>query len=137
VGVPAKVVPSPRKKELQERDAYFLEVLMNEAGGDPRKAMLMAGFPETMPSTSVTRRLRHEIVDTMVTHMAQKGPHVINELFRIINGEYDDDPKLNVKLRAIEMWLDRIGLVKTVKSQIKHEIERENPVTLLPPKKDY
>ena len=132
MGVPAKVQP-PARPKLSERDEYFLEILFTECKGDPRKAQLKAGYPESMPSTKITRRLKLEILDELQTYMAHHSPKAVSFYFDVLDGKYDGDPQLNQKLKAAGEILDRVGVTKTLKSQVKHEVSTSG-AGILPPK---
>lgn len=122
--------------QLSERDKKFLEVLMDEADGDLKTAKKLAGYPQNMPIKDIVDRLKEPILQTATAYLALKAPSAIKALVDVVEGK-DEGLGVGNRLKAATEILDRIGIVKTVKSQVSHEYK--GGVALLPPKQieDY
>jgi len=116
---------------LQEQDKRFLELLMEEAAGDPKLAKKLAGYPQNMPVLDIVNRLKHQMVEVATSYMALKVPTAIKTLSNIIDGK-DEGLGVSNRIKASTEILDRVGIVKTVKSQVSHEYK--GGVALLPAK---
>ena len=51
------------KRNLTEKQQKFLEVLFEEAKGNPAKAMKLAGYAHGVPSTNVLNSLQEEVAE--------------------------------------------------------------------------
>ena len=118
------------KKGLTETQEKFLDVLFNEAKGDLRMAKDLAGYAKTSQMKQVTDPIKDEIIELTKQYLATNGPKAAMSVVSIM-----DDPTAlgnREKLAASKDLLDRIGLKETEKLEIK----TENPIFILPEKKD-
>ena len=117
------------KRELTDRQKKFLEVLFEEANGDPVKAKMIAGYSEHSSTSSIVATMKDEIMDATQLYMSRNAPKAA---VAMVSG-IDDPTQLGIRdrLGAAKELLDRVGLIKTEKVQV----EASGGVMLLPPKK--
>lgn len=117
-------------RQLTEKQQKFLDVLFDEAAGNPVAAKKLAGYSNTVSSTTIMAALQEEVNDLTRKFLAAAGTRAAYSLLEVIANPTDLGNK--EKLAASKDVLDRAGFVKTDKVEIKSE----NPVFILPPKKD-
>ena len=117
-----------KKRELTDRQKKFLEVLFEEANGDPVKAKMIAGYSEHSSTSSIVATMKDEIMDATQLYMSRNAPKAA---VAMVSG-IDDPTQLGIRdrLGAAKELLDRVGLIKTEKVQV----EASGGVMLLPPK---
>lgn len=116
-------------KELTDKQQKFLEVLFEEAEGDPAKAKKLAGYSSSYSIKDITSSLSEEIEELTRNYLALNAPRAAVFMVRSIN----PDPTNLIsreKLAAAKDILDRAGL-KTVD---RMEVETNNPMFILPAK---
>ncbi len=118
-----------KKRELTDRQKTFLEVLFEEATGDPVKATMIAGYSKHSSTSSIVAKMKDEIMDATQLYMSRNAPKAA---VAMVSG-IDDPTQLGIRdrLGAAKELLDRVGLIKTEKVQV----EASGGVMLLPPKK--
>lgn len=115
-------------RELTEKQAKFLEVLFEEAGGDVLRAKELAGYSPNSPTTDIVKGIKEELMERTQLYMARNAPRAAMSL---VSGMVDPtELGLRDKLSAAKDLLDRVGLVKTEKVQV----EATNGLMILPPK---
>ena len=115
-------------RELTEKQAKFLEVLFEEAGGDVLRAKELAGYSPNSPTTDIVKGIKVELMERTQLYMARNAPRAAMSL---VSGMIDPtELGLRDKLSAAKDLLDRVGLVKTEKVQV----EATNGLMILPPK---
>lgn len=117
------------KKELNDQQKKFLEVLFQEAEGNPTKAKLLAGYHEKYPTKTIMTLLKDEIIEATQLFLAYNAPKAA---VAVISG-IDNPTQLGMKekLNSAKDLLDRVGVVKTEK--IKIDAVGSN-IMILPPK---
>ena len=117
-----------KKRELTDRQKKFLEVLFEEANGDPVKAKMIAGYSEHSSTSSIVATMKDEIMDATQLYMSRNAPKAA---VAMVSG-IDDPTQLGIRdrLGAAKELLDRVGLIKTEKVQV----EASGGVMILPPK---
>jgi hypothetical protein len=107
-------------KELTTKQQLFLDNLV-ETGGDPKKAAEIAGYA---PNThwQVTQSLKTEIIDLATTILARAAPKAALKLVKVMESE-DPVPQANVRLQAAQTILDRVGLGKTDRVDVNHNVQ--------------
>ena len=117
------------KRELTEKQQLFLDVLFEEAEGDPLKAKKLAGYSDNVPTSSVTASLVDEIAELTRKFIAQSSTKAAYTMFKVMG----DTDMLGAKERmaAAKDLMDRAGFVKTEKV----EVSSSEPVFILPAKK--
>lgn len=117
------------KRELTEKQQLFLDVLFEEAEGDPLKAKKLAGYSDNVPTSVVTASLVDEIAELTRKFIAQSSTKAAYTMFKVMG----DTDMLGAKERmaAAKDLMDRAGFVKTEKV----EVATSEPVFILPAKK--
>ena len=116
-------------KQLTEQQQRFLDVLFDEAGGNLKKAMRLAGYSESYTTTQIAKVLKEEIIEATQLYMALNAPKAAAAMV----GAIDDPTELGLKekMAAAKDLMDRAGLVKTEKVQVE---SNTGGVMLLPAK---
>lgn len=129
-----KINTSSLPEELQERQLTprqqaFLDVLFEEAGGNVRTAMDMAGFAKSTKTIDIAKALHQEIAELNRQYMALYGPEAISSLLSVLRDP--TQPGANVRMNTAEKILDRAGVSKG--EHVKQEGQIQN-IFILPPK---
>ena len=61
-------------KELTDRQEIFLDCLFDQANGNLREAMKIAGYSENTKTSTVLRTLQDQIIDRTQMYLAANGP---------------------------------------------------------------
>ena len=117
-------------RNLTEKQQKFLDVLFEEAQGNPVKALKIAGYANGISSTSILNSLQNEVAELTKKFLATRGPQAAWSMMEILNNPTDLGNK--EKMAAAKDLLDRAGFVKTEKVEVK----AESPLFILPPKAD-
>ncbi len=115
-------------RQLTERQQTFLDVLFEEAGGDIRSAMRLAGYAQGTKTSEITASLKEEILERTQAFLARNAPRAAMAMVGVV-----DEPTAlgnRDRLAAANQILDRTGLVKTEKVAV----EASGGIILLPPK---
>jgi hypothetical protein len=116
------------RKKLTEQQVKFLEVLFTEAGGDPVKAKLAAGYSANTATKDIITALKEEIIEATQMFLASNAPRAA---MAMVSGIVDPtELGIRDKLNAAKDLLDRAGIVKTEKVQV----DAPNGIMILPPK---
>jgi|TARA_R110000787_G_scaffold93546_1_gene195837 hypothetical protein len=115
-------------RKLTVNQQKFLDVLFEEAGGDPVAAIKLAGYSPGTTTSVIVSSLKEEILKSTHEYMARSAPQAAVALISALS----DPTQLGIrdKMSAAREVLDRIGIVKTEKMQV----EATGGVILLPPK---
>ena len=117
-------------RNLTEKQQKFLDVLFEEAQGNPVKALKIAGYANGISSTSILNSLQNEVAELTKKFLATRGPQAAWSMMEILNNPTDLGNK--EKMAAAKDLLDRAGFVKTEKVEVK----AESPLFILPPKEN-
>ena len=117
-------------RNLTEKQQKFLDVLFEEAQGNPVKALKIAGYANGISSTSILNSLQNEVAELTKKFLATRGPQAAWSMMEILNNPTDLGNK--EKMAAAKDLLDRAGFVKTEKVEVKSE----SPLFILPPKEN-
>jgi len=119
------------KKPLTTRQEQLINSLMNEAEGDIRTAMTIAGYSENTSIKEAVAPIKEHIIDAAQMMVAMNAPKAATGLVSIIS-----DPNIlgarNLVSAAKEI-LDRAGVVKTEQVEVKGP---EGGIFILPPKQE-
>jgi hypothetical protein len=117
------------KLPLTEKQEAFLQALTNEAQGDIRAAMRVAGYSDSTKTSEVVNNLREEIIERTQTMLAVNAPKAAAGLLGVLN----DPSAMGARnaVSAASQILDRVGVVK--KEQVEVE-SKGNAMFILPPK---
>ena len=117
--------------KLTTKQPAFLDALTSEeAMGDLRTAMRIAGYSDNTKVAHTARELRKEIRDATETLLAMYAPKAAYALTSII----DNSDTFNARhiISASKEILDRTGL--GVKSNIELDVSAPTAMFILPPK---
>ena len=117
-------------RNLTEKQQKFLDVLFEEAQGNPVKALKIAGYANGISSTSILNSLQNEVAELTKKFLATRGPQAAWSMMEILDNPTDLGNK--EKMAAAKDLLDRAGFVKTEKVEVK----AESPLFILPPKEN-
>jgi hypothetical protein len=124
-------VPMTDVAKLTSKQQLFLDALLSEeAMGDFRIAMRIAGYSDNTKIAHTAKDLRKEIKEATETLLAMYAPKAAYALTSIL----DNPDTFNARhiISASKEILDRTGL--GVKSQMEVEVNSHNPIFILPPK---
>ena len=116
---------------LTAKQTLFLDTLVSEdAMGDLRTAMRLAGYSDNTKVAYMARELRKEIKEAAETLLAMYAPKAAYALTSIL----DNPDTFNARhiISASKEILDRTGL--GVKTQVDVAVNSHNPIFILPPK---
>ena len=115
-------------RTLTDKQQTFLNVLFEEAKGDPVKAKKLAGYSDAVSSTSVVNALTDEIAELTKKFIAQSSTKAAYTMFSVMADPTDLGVK--EKMMAAKDILDRAGFTKTDKVEVKST----EPLFILPSK---
>jgi hypothetical protein len=115
-------------RNLTEKQQKFLDVLFEEAKGDPVKAKKLAGYADSVSSTSVVNTISDEIAERTKKFIAQSSTKAAYTMFSVMADPTDLGVK--EKMLAAKDILDRAGFSKTEKVEVK----AQEPLFILPAK---
>ena len=116
---------------LTAKQTLFLDTLVSEdAMGDLRTAMRLAGYSDNTKVAYIARELRKEIREATETLLAMYAPKAAYALTSIL----DNPDTFNARhiISASKEILDRTGL--GVKTQMDVAVNSHHPIFILPPK---
>ena len=117
------------KRELTDKQQLFLDVLFEEAEGDPLKAKKLAGYSDNVPTSSVTASLVDEIAELTRKFIAQSSTKAAYTMFKVMGAT--DMLGAKERMAAAKDLMDRAGFVKTEKV----EVSTSEPLFILPAKR--
>lgn len=115
-------------RQLTEKQQKLLDVLFDEAGGDIRTAMDLAGYSENASVSSVSSSIKDEIIDKTKDWLSLQSPQAATKLVGIMRNPTELGNR--ELLASIKEVLDRVGIVKSEVLQV----ESKNGIMILPPK---
>lgn len=116
-------------KNLTERQESFLEHLV-ACNGDAKLAAELAGYAHNT-HYAVVKALRSEILDLTESILAVNAPQAALKILDVMNSS-EPVPQANIKLQAAQTVLDRVGVAKTERMDVK--VESPNGIFILPSK---
>ena len=115
-------------RNLTEKQQKFLDVLFEEAEGNPVTAKKLAGYSENNSTSAITSSLQEEIADLTKKFISSSATKAAYSMHQIMHKPTDLGNK--EKMMAAKDILDRGGFVKTDKV----EVTSSSPLFILPPK---
>ena len=114
-------LPSTEVKErsLTDKQQAFLDNLIT-TGGNPKEAAELAGYSGN--HYQVLKSLREEVVDLASDVLARSAPQAAFKLIEIMSSERPV-PQATNKLSAAQTILDRVGVAKTDRVQVDHNVK--------------
>ena len=119
-----------RTRQLTEKQQKFLDVLFEEARGNPVEAKKLAGYSENVATSSITSALKEQIADLTKKFISSSATKAAYSMFEVMHSPTDLGNK--EKMIAAKDVLDRSGFTKTDKV----EVTAASPLFILPPKND-
>jgi|TARA_S200002703_G_scaffold19530_1_gene15821 hypothetical protein len=117
-------------RQLTEKQQKFLDVLFDEAKGNPVTAKKLAGYADGVSSTVIMDALKEEVKDLTYKFLSATGTRAAYSMLEVLSNPTSLGNR--EKIIAAKDLLDRAGFVKTDKVEIK----TESPLFILPPKQD-
>ena len=136
LNLPAESPAAPDSpKELTEKQRLFLKALFSdEANGDIRRAMTIAGYSPKTPQVEVVKSLKKEIIEITKVYLATKGPEAAMALIDIL---YSPSKSGNeIKFKVAKEILDRIGVSEKNDGPSSNGPVIQN-IIILPEKKSF
>lgn len=123
-----------KELSINAQNELFLEYLFNDPDcmRSTMKACIAAGYDHTYHQVLVSR-LRDEILERTNHELAMAAPKAVGKLVDAMD-EDGSIPKADIRLKAVESVLDRIGLAK--KQQVEVTSISAIPLFILPEKKE-
>ena len=106
------------KRKLTEKQQSFLNNLI-ETKGDLKLSAELAGYQGN--HYQIMQSLKQEIVALAETVLAREAPKAAFKLIEVMDSE-TAIPQANVKLQAAQTLLDRVGVSKTERMQVDHNV---------------
>ena len=121
-------------EDLTAQQELFLEYLFNDfdCARDTKKAAAAAGYSREYHWTLV-RQMKDEILKRTNEELAISAPKAVTRLVQAMD-EDGNTPKADLRLKAVESILDRIGLAK--KQEMNISVDNESPLFIIPEKKE-
>ena len=107
-----------RKKELTEKQQIFLDNVVS-TGGDLKKAAELAGYKGN--HYQVIKSLKDELVDMAQNLLAHNAPKAAMKLVEVMESDRPV-PQASSKLQAAQTILERVGVAKTERLNIDHNV---------------
>ena len=107
------------KRKLTEKQELFLNSLI-ETKGNLKLSAELAGYSGN--HYQVIKSLKHEIVDLASDVLAREAPSAAFKLIEMMQSS-KAVPQANVKLQAAQTILDRVGVSKTEKLNVDHNVQ--------------
>ena len=117
-------------RKITEKQQLFLDVLFNEAKGDPSVAVKLAGYSRGVKTSVVTSSLVDEINDLTRKFIAQSSTKAVYTMYNVLDTE--DMLGAKERMAAAKDILDRAGFSKVDKVEIK----ASEPIFILPSKNE-
>ena len=106
------------KRKLTEKQQSFLNNLI-ETKGDLKLSAELAGYQGN--HYQIMQSLKQEIVELAETVLGREAPKAAFKLIEVMDSE-TAIPQANVKLQAAQTLLDRVGVSKTERMQVDHNV---------------
>ena len=111
-------IEKKKTKELTEKQQLFLDNVV-ETGGDLKKSAELAGYKGN--HYQVIQSLKQELVDLAENLLAHNAPKAAFKLVEIMQSDRPF-PQVSSKLQAAQTILDRVGVTKTDKVSVDHNV---------------
>ena len=107
------------KRKLTDKQELFLNILI-ETKGNLKLSAELAGYSGN--HYQVIKSLKHEIVDLASDVLAREAPSAAFKLIEMMQSS-KAVPQANVKLQAAQTILDRVGVSKTDRVEVNHNVQ--------------
>jgi len=109
----------PANKRLTDKQQLFLDNILTTQG-DLKLSAELAGYSGN--HYQVIKSLKEEIVELASNVLAREAPKAAFKLVEVMTAA-DAIPQANVKLQAAQTVLDRVGLGKTERVDVNHNVQ--------------
>jgi len=109
----------PANRKLTDKQQLFLDNIL-ETKGDLKLSAELAGYSGN--HYQVIKSLKEEIVELASNVLAREAPKAAFKLVEVMTAA-DAIPQANVKLQAAQTVLDRVGLGKTERVDVNHNVQ--------------
>ena len=117
-------------KQLTDMQQKFLDVLFEEAGGDAKKASVIAGYAENTSVSVIMKPIQAEIGDKLRESLGTVASIKAYQALVKVLDSTDDPLGRKERILVAKDFLDRAGFKPTDKV----EVTGPNPLFILPPK---
>jgi len=107
-----------KEKKLTEKQQKFLDAIL-ETNGDIAEAGKLAGYSGNYHQP--LKALKEEVIDLASDVLARSAPQAAFKLIEVLNSN-KPIPQANNKLQAAQTILDRVGLARTDRLQVDHNV---------------
>lgn len=107
-----------KDKKLTEKQQKFLDAIL-ETNGDIAEAGKLAGYSGNYHQP--LKALKEEVIDLASDVLARSAPQAAFKLLEVLNSN-KPIPQANNKLQAAQTILDRVGLARTDRVQVDHNV---------------
>ena len=108
-----------KKRNLTEKQQSFLDNLV-ETQGDFKKSAKLAGYSGN--HYQILKSLKHEVVDLASDVLARSAPKAAFKLIEMVESDRPV-PQASQKLAAAQTILDRVGVSKTDRVEVNHNVQ--------------
>lgn len=108
-----------KPKKLTEKQQLFLDNIIS-TNGDLSRAAELAGY-SSGNYHQVLKSLKHEVIELASDVLARSAPSAAFKLIEVLDSNRPV-PQANMKLKAAETILDRVGLGKTDRLDVNHNV---------------
>ena len=114
----ATYLAEKKDRNLTDKQQSFLNHLV-ETNGDFKKSAELAGYSGN--HYQVLKSLREEVVDLASDVLAREAPQAAFKIIEVLKSD-KPIPQANNKLQAAQTILDRVGLAKSDRVQVDHNV---------------
>ena len=108
-------------KELTDKEKAFVHHIVHVNPGNSLEAARAAGYASAETNHwAISQRLKQFIVDEVQSYLVKHSSSAALQLVSMINSD-DAIPQAQTKLAAANSILDRVGITKVDKSEVKHQ----------------
>ena len=107
-----------KDKKLTEKQQKFLDAIL-ETNGDIAEAGKLAGYSGNYHQP--LKALKEEVIDLASDVLARSAHQAAFKLLEVLNSN-KPIPQANNKLQAAQTILDRVGLARTDRVQVDHNV---------------
>ena len=117
------------KKELTTKQQMFLDNIVS-CNGNLKEAAELAGYAPGS-YTTIAKGLRKEIIEIAENIMASSAPQAALKVVEMVTSD-NPLPQANIRLQAAQTLLDRVGVAKKERLDVK--VETPSGLFILPAK---
>lgn len=96
-----------KERVLTDQQKLFIDALLNEAKGDYKVALKIAGYSENTRASDLIKTLRAEIIEASLDHLALNAPKAAHKLSNLL--ENPSEASATNIIKVATQILDRVG----------------------------